>query len=236
MNASTAQLVRKEIRSLTLLYAAVVVLITVAAAALFLNSQPVYVVAAVCVEALAGLAGAATFAGEKGKGTIHFLAALPIERTCLFRIKTLHTAAVPAAVTLAVVVLSFLKARTVPAHQVLPFFCYVLSLLSYSAWLYCFGLLFSLLMDTVIIATLAGVATACVAAVPVIILFTYAFNNFEAAHVAEPLANANALGFPLSGALYLSAALLLTLAIPIAAVWLARRLFCGRFRPARDAE
>jgi len=203
MNASTAQFVRKELRSLTPLYAAAAVLVSIALIRIFFfDLKTAYsMVVLYASYFVAALAGAITFTGEKASGTFQFLSALPVERGRLFLVKTLHTLVVVPAMCISVLpgVYSLVVFGGVEIKAAILCFTAL-------AWFYCFGLLFSVLMNAVIIATLAGITSTFLAGISMAAFSHYLYNLNKA-----PILS-----------------LVLACAIPIAAVWLARRLFCGR--------
>ena len=237
MDARTATLVRKELRTLWGTWLALALFV---AAAALRGSVPVLVDAAAdifwsgasitrrmpppaaFVTLLAFLvsayAGAETFAGEKQSGTLPFLMGLPVDRRRIFRSKIVTTLPVAAAVTI-VAAITFAvddaSGRSYSyawANEPRTRAFIIALLLVLPAGYYACAVLFSMLVDTVVVAALGGIA-----------LFTVVFGPLAligerlSRHPFPPLAGkVAACIFPVA-----------LFAIALAALLVARRVFCG---------
>jgi len=226
MTDAAFQLVRKEIRSLGLIYLACAVLTFLGTAVplyyAFYGQGLLICFAAIVVTPLAG---AITFAGEKERKTIQFLLALPARRNWIFGIKGLLSAVVPLVFIggFAVLVLRVSGESNFPSMATV-ITAGALALFS----IFAFALLFSILLDTVIIASLAGIAAASVMIVFGGLFVTLGNSAFvEAAKVVRKGKKEIVIQHVFSplGAFYYALAILLVLSTAIGAIWLARRLF-----------
>jgi len=174
---------------------------------------------------LSAFLGAVTFAGEKQAGTIHFLTDLPVSRREIFRSKLATTAPVVLLLVLLLTAVSLGRFLSHPyarsplgwswSSVAFHFFLAVLASFSIPAVLYTFGLLFSLIVDTVVIATLGAIALFVIIAALLTLPYTTitrTFPNMSSRSIAMLVAAFAAVG----------------IALAVAALFLARRIFCGR--------
>ncbi len=242
MHAQMATLVRKELRTLWGTWLALgmfvvaaalrgrVPVLADAAADIFWSGASIakdVPAAAALLTLLAFLvsayAGAETFAGEKQSGTLAFLTDLPVDRRRIFRSKIATT--VPVALAVAIVsaitfVVDDVSGRSYPdawANEPGTRAFIVLLLFVLPMGYYACAVLFSMLVDTVVVAALGGIALFTLVLGPVALM-----GERLSRHPFSPLVGkVAACIFPL-----------VLLAAALAALLGARRIFCGpRPRP-----
>lgn len=233
MNGELRSLVKKELRAMAGTYVAAGVLVGCATwGVLVLIRAPgpgdVAALVGIVVSLLAAFLGAITFAGEKQSGTIQFLTNLPVSRREIFKSKLASTAPVVVLLILLLATVSLERFLSYPAHPDglwslgwawrrvgFHVFLSVLASLTIPAVLYTFGLLFSLIVDTVVIATLGAIALFVI----ITALLTLPYTTITRA-------------FPnrsdLASAILVAACAAAGIALAVAALLLARRVFCGK--------
>ena len=224
MNGELRTLIRKDLRAMRGTYIAVAILLGIAVWLLptartihFLSGKP-WIVAPFFGAILSAFLGAGTFADEKQRGTIHFLVGLPVDRRHIWRSKLATTA--PVALLVALLLAVYPVAGAVDLNTsfwqgvaLLALFVFI-GLLT-CALLYSFGILFSLIVDTVVIATLGAIALFTILAGGVSLIALGILNRYpNMSHVAQGIVFA--------------ALASLGLALAALALLLARRIFCGK--------
>jgi len=223
MNGELRSLLKKELRAIAGTYVAVGVLLACAMwAVLVLIRSPgdVAYLVGIVVSLLAAFLGAVTFAGEKQSGTIQFLTDLPVSRREIFKSKLAVTAPAALVLLLLLTIMSTLAAFPPPGRAVSPdnylyIFVSVVIALVVPAALYAFGVLFSLIVDTVVIATLGAIALFVIISALLTLPYTTitrAFPNMSSRAIAVLVA-----AFAIAG-----------IALAVAALLAARRIFCGK--------
>ena len=231
MNGERRSLVKKELRAMAGTYVAVVGLVVCAAWAVSVwvraPGDTVWFVG-IAVSVLTAFLGAVTFAGEKQSGTIHFLTGLPVSRREIFKSKLASTAPVVLLLILLLTTVSLVRLLSYPVHPdgqwslgwawrsvASHLFLAGLASLCIPAVLYTFGLLFSLIVDTVVIATLGAIALFVIISALFTLPYTTitrAFPNMSSRAIAILVAAVAAAG----------------IALAVAALFLARGIFCGK--------
>ena len=222
MNSELRALVRKELRSMMSTYVVVLILVV-------LETWSAHRYDTLSSVALLGFLpaflGAVTFAQEKQGGTIRFLVGLPVSRRRIFASKL----AVTAPVVLALAAVAFVLATRMilrDAHTswvhwtdatplrleiaLVAAVCFILP-----AVLYAFGVLLSLVVDTVVIATLGAIALFAIVGGAFYLAYYEViglFAGFSDAAMSCVVAGSAVLG----------------VAVVVGTLLVARRLFCGR--------
>lgn len=225
MNGELRSLLKKELRAIAGTYVAVGVLLVCAMWAVLVlihthGNTNVPSIVGVVVSVLSAFLGAVTFAGEKQSGTIDFLTNLPVSRREIFKSKLAVTAPVAVILALVLTILSALEAFPPPGHRVLTenylyIFVSIVLPMVVPAVLYAFGVLFSLIVDTVVIATLGAIALFTIVSALLTLPYTAITRAFP---------NLSDLATGILVAAFAAVGVILALA----ALLLARRLFCGR--------
>jgi len=230
LNGELRSLLKKELRAMAATYVAIGVLFVCAmwVGIRWLNmhvDEALLTGACIITSIAAAFLGAVTFAGEKQSGTIQFLTDLPVSRREIFKSKLATTAPVVVLLILLLTTASLGRFLSHPdalsplgwswGSVAFHFFLGALASLTIPAVLYAFGLLFSLIVDTVVIATLGAVALFVIISALLTLPYTTitrAFPNMSSRAIAILVAVFAAVG----------------VALAIAALLAARRIFCGR--------
>jgi len=220
LNSELRALVRKELRSMMSTYVVVLILVV-------LETWSAHRYDTLSSVALLGFLpaflGAVTFAQEKQGGTIRFLVGLPVSRRRIFASKLAVTAPVVLAISVVVFMISARKiVLGIPWYatwtdETMRLHLAVALLVSFipPAALYAFGVLLSLVVDTVVIATLGAIALFAIVGGALYLAYYEViglFAGFSDAAMSCVVAGSAVLG----------------VAVVVGTLLVARRLFCGR--------